>query len=144
MKKRTEKDKHTDSITTFIGAETRFQGELAFEGTVRLDGVVEGTIQGPKGVLIVGEQARIKADVNVRVAIVMGEVTGSINALEKIEIYPPARVAGDVKAPAVIIESGAVLNGRCEMRAPEPMTTKAGEAPIAKKAVASASPGSGR
>jgi cytoskeletal protein CcmA (bactofilin family) len=144
MKKRTEKDKHTDSITTFIGAETRFQGELAFEGTVRLDGSVVGTIQGPKGVLIVGEQARIKADVSVRVAIVMGEVTGSIDAMEKIEMYPPARVAGDVKAPAVIIESGAVLNGRCEMPAPEPPAGKSGEGSGAKKAVASASPGAGR
>lgn len=133
MKKRSEKDRHTDSITTFIGAETRFQGELNFDGTVRLDGTVEGMIQGPKGVLIVGEQARIKADVKVRVAIVMGEVTGSIDAHEKIELYPPARIVGDVKAPEVLIESGAVLNGRCEMKAPDPPSSREAVNPPAKK-----------
>jgi cytoskeletal protein CcmA (bactofilin family) len=69
--------------------------------------------------LIVGENARIKADINVQKAVVMGEITGSVAAQDKIELYPPARINGDICAPTITIESGAVLNGKCVMQKPE-------------------------
>ena len=80
------------------------------------------------GVLIVGEQAEIKADVNVHKAVVMGAIVGSVTALERIELYPPARITGDVCAPTITIESGAVLNGKCVMQKPESVKGKTPEA----------------
>ncbi len=119
MKKRPEKEKQNGSISTLIGVDARIEGHLDFTGTLRLDGQLDGQMTGPDGVLIVGEKAQIKADINVHKAVIMGTITGSVTALDKIELYPPARITGDICAPMVTIESGAVLNGKCLMQKPE-------------------------
>jgi cytoskeletal protein CcmA (bactofilin family) len=49
----------------------------------------------------------------------MGEVNGTIDAMEKIEVYPPGRVNGDIHAPMITIDSGATFNGNCGMKARE-------------------------
>jgi len=118
MKKRTEKERHADTITTLLGEDARIEGHLDFAGTLRLDGKIEGTLTGRKGTLVVGEKAVLKADITVKNAVVMGTVTGSLEALEKIELYPPAKIDGDITAPKVTIESGAILNGKCAESAP--------------------------
>jgi len=53
----------------------------------------------------------------VGVAIIMGEANGAIQAVKRIEIHPPGRVAGDIQAPVICIEAGGVLNGNCSMKA---------------------------
>jgi cytoskeletal protein CcmA (bactofilin family) len=119
MIKRNEKEKQSGSISTLIGEDARIEGHLDFDGTLRLDGRLEGQMTSNNGILIVGEKARITADVNVLKAVVMGEITGSVTALDKIELYPPARITGDICAPTITIESGAMLNGKCIMQKPE-------------------------
>jgi cytoskeletal protein CcmA (bactofilin family) len=47
----------------------------------------------------------------------MGEVNGTVDAREKIEVYPPGRVLGNIQAPVISIESGVVFNGSCLMNA---------------------------
>ena len=125
MKKRTEKERHADSITTLLGEDARIEGHLDFGGTLRLDGKLEGTLTGRNGTLIVGEKAVLKAQITVKNAVLMGTVTGSVEALEKIELYPPAKVDGDITAPKVTIESGAILNGKCLMKTPDAPPGKA-------------------
>ncbi|MBL0715000.1 MAG: polymer-forming cytoskeletal protein [Desulfosarcina sp.] len=119
MKMRTEKEKQSGTISTLLGEDARIEGHLDFSGTLRLDGKLEGRMTGDNGILIVGEKAQVKADINVRKAVIMGEITGSVAALEKIELYPPARITGDICAPVITIESGAALNGKCIMQKPE-------------------------
>jgi cytoskeletal protein CcmA (bactofilin family) len=119
MKKRSEKEHHADTITTLLGEDARIEGHLDFGGTLRLDGQLEGTLTGRKGTLVVGEKAVLKADITVQNAVIMGTVTGSIEALDRIELYPPAKIDGDITAPKVTIESGAILNGKCLMQAPD-------------------------
>jgi len=141
MKKKIEKERHADSITTLLGEDARIEGHLDFGGTLRLDGKLEGTLTGRNGTLIVGEKAVLKAQITVKNAIVMGTVTGSVEALEKIELYPPGKVDGDITAPKVTIESGAILNGKCLMKKPDAPKEK----PALKVAAdAKAAPTSGR
>ena len=124
MKKRSDKEHHADTITTLLGEDARIEGHLDFGGTLRLDGKLEGTLTGRNGTLVVGEKAVLKADITVKNAVVMGAVTGSVEALDKIELYPPAKIDGDITAPKVTIESGAILNGKCLMKTPETAKTK--------------------
>jgi len=131
MKKRTEKERHSDSITTLLGEDARIEGHLDFGGTLRLDGKLEGTLTGRNGTLIVGEKAVLKAQITVKNAVVMGAVTGSVEALEKIELYPPAKVDGDITAPKVTIASGAILHGQCLMKTPDAPPGKAAAKPPA-------------
>ena len=111
-----KKAKKIDSISTFLGSDSSIEGTLEFEGTVRLDGRVRGKISSNGGTLVVGEEAVIHADVIAGTIIVMGEISGTINATERLEVYPPGRVNGDVQAAIISIEPGGILNGNCSMK----------------------------
>ena len=107
--------KTTSQIQTFLGQQTTVEGNLVFEGTVRLDGHLAGTVESKAGVMIVGETGVVNAEISVHTATVSGEVRGNIHATNRVELHPTARVFGDLSAPAVVIDSGAVLHGRCTM-----------------------------
>lgn len=109
------KAKETDAITTFLGGDTVIEGTIKFDGTIRLDGRVSGRIDSQAGTVIIGEKAVIDADVSVGVAIVMGQVNGVISAENRIEVYPPARIEGDIQAPVISIDAGVQFNGSCTM-----------------------------
>ena len=112
-----KKTKEPEKINTFFGAGTSIEGTIEFNNTVRMDGNVKGKILGNQGTLIIGEKAVVNAEIIVDVAIIMGEVNGTIEAKKKIEVYPPGRVVGDIRAPVVLIESGVIFNGNCFMKA---------------------------
>jgi cytoskeletal protein CcmA (bactofilin family) len=105
-----------DSISTFLGADAGVEGTLTFKGTIRLDGRVGGKILSEDGTVIVGEKAVVDAEISVGIAIVMGTVNGTIAASDRIEVYPPGRINGDIQAPVISIEEGGLFNGRCAMR----------------------------
>jgi len=110
------KTKEPETINAFLGAGTSIEGTIEFNNTVRLDGNVKGKIHSNQGTVIIGEKAVVNAEIIVDVAIIMGEVNGTIDAKEKIEVYSPGRVVGDIQAPVVLIESGVIFNGNCSMK----------------------------
>ena len=116
------KKRKSEVVSTLLGADTFVEGTITFTDTIRVDGKVKGRLVGDGGVLIVGAQAEIDADIEVDRAIVMGRLNGTVTASERIEIYPPAFIAGDVQAPVVTIDAGVVFNGRCAMSS-KPVST---------------------
>jgi cytoskeletal protein CcmA (bactofilin family) len=110
------KDRKVDAISTFLGVDASIDGVIDFKGTIRLDGSAKGKIRSEGGTIIVGEKAHVDAEVNVGVAIIMGEVNGTVIAQERIEVRSPARVGGDLQAPVISIEPGGVFNGNCAMQ----------------------------
>jgi len=111
------KQANQDTISTFIGPEANIQGTLMFEGTIRVDGKMKGKIESADGTLIVGEAARIEADISIDSGVIMGEVFGTVYAKSRIEVYKPARVTGDIQAPVISIDAGVTFNGNCTMGA---------------------------
>ncbi len=111
-----KKDKKIASISTFLGFGSRIEGTVEFQGTIRLDGQVNGKISSKGGTLIVGERAVIEADIIVDTIIIMGEVSGTIDAKERIEVHPPGRLSGDIQAGVISIEPGGFFNGKCVMK----------------------------
>ena len=111
-----KKEKNIASISTFLGSDSSVEGTIEFKGTIRLDGRVKGKISSNGGTLIVGEEALIHADIIAGTIIVMGQVSGTISATERLEVYPPGRVNGDVQAAIISIEPGGILNGNCSMK----------------------------
>lgn len=111
-----KKGKKPNAISTILGFGSRVEGSIEFQNTMRLDGNVKGKICSNSGTVIIGEKAVVDAEIMVDVAIIMGEVNGVINASERIEIYPPGRVVGDIQAPTVLIEAGVIFNGNCVMK----------------------------
>lgn len=111
-----KKEKGSDRISTFIGADASIDGNIEFKGTIRVDGSVKGKISSKSGTVVVGEKAVVNAEMHVNVAVIMGELNGTIEARERIEVYPPGRVGGDIQAPVISIEPGGVFNGNCAMK----------------------------
>jgi len=111
-----KKGKKHDSISTFLGSDASIDGTVEFRGAIRVDGNVKGKIKSNGGTLIVGEKAVVEAKITVGVAIIMGEVQGTIDAQDRIEIYPPGRVIGDIQAPVITVDEGGIFNGNCIMK----------------------------
>ena len=101
-------------IKAFLGEGTDFKGILTFEGTVRVDGKLEGEVY-TKDTLIVGESAVVGAEINVHTIVISGVVRGNINATGKIEVHRPGKLFGNVKTPSLYIEEGVIFEGNCAM-----------------------------
>ncbi|HLU68871.1 MAG TPA: polymer-forming cytoskeletal protein [Kofleriaceae bacterium] len=101
-------------INTLLGRGSEFEGKLTFEGTVRIDGTLRGEVFSDD-VLIVGEGARVEAEIDVGEIIIQGTVVGNIRAKRSIEILQPGRVKGDITTPSLQIDKGVIFEGRCFM-----------------------------
>jgi cytoskeletal protein CcmA (bactofilin family) len=97
-----------------LGAGAEFEGKLTFKGTVRIDARFTGSIV-TNDVLVVGEHARMNAEITCGTVVVMGEVNGNIKAKSAVELHRTARVRGDVETPSLTIEKGAMLQGSVKM-----------------------------
>ena len=117
-------DRTTSEMNALLGKGATFEGKLTFEGTVRIDGIFKGEII-TSDVLIIGESAKVEAEVKVGTAVVNGEVVGNITASQSVELHSPARVRGNLASPSLLIEKGVTFEGSCSMDArraakPEP------------------------
>jgi cytoskeletal protein CcmA (bactofilin family) len=103
-----------NALNALLGRGSEFDGKLNFEGTVRIDGTFTGEI-GTNDMLIVGEGAKVTADITCGSIIVNGEVTGNIKATEMVELHKPAKVKGDITTPSLMIDKGVVFHGNSKM-----------------------------
>ena len=98
---------------TFLGKGSQFKGIVTFEGTIRIDGRLEGEIH-TKGTLVVGEHAIIEGDVSADVVISGGRVTGNIVAADRVQLLATGIVIGTIKTPLLSIEEGVRFSGTCD------------------------------
>jgi len=106
------------TLSAFVGGGTKVTGEVSFKSLLRIDGFLSGRITSAEGTLVVAAPGRVEATVAVAIARVLGTVTGDIVCSDRIELGTTARVTGNIQAPTVIIEHGAILDGLCRMTTP--------------------------
>jgi cytoskeletal protein CcmA (bactofilin family) len=97
-----------------LGEGAEFEGKLTFAGTVRIDAKFKGSIF-TNDVLVVGEHAKIDADITCGTVIVYGEVNGNIKAKTAVELHHPAKLRGNVESPSLAIDKGVVFQGESKM-----------------------------
>lgn len=101
-------------VNAFIGKNSEFVGKLTFDGTVRIDGKIEGEIFS-KGTLIIGPGADIQAKINVDVVIISGNVHGDVAARKRVELRAPGKLYGNIATPSLVVEQGVIFEGACKM-----------------------------
>ena len=106
--------------TANIGESLRFEGTLSGLEDVVVDGEVKGAVRLPECSLTVGPSGRIDADIEVRNLTVLGHITGNIVCLERVRLCTTGSIDGDVRAPRILIEDGAVVRGRIDVAKPPP------------------------
>lgn len=105
-------------LNALLGRGSEFEGKLTFEGTVRIDGKFTGTIV-TNDVLVVGEGAKVSAEITCGSVIVHGEIAGNVKAKSAVELHQPARMKGNIETPSLVIEKGVVFEGQCKMEGVE-------------------------
>ncbi len=103
----------TSKIETIIGPNAYIRGDIQSDGGVRIDGVFEGSID-ITGNLIVGEAAKIVADIKANNVSISGAIKGDVNG-NMVEILETGRVWGDLTINSLLLNEGAYLRGQTTM-----------------------------
>lgn len=128
-----------------LGKGSRVEGKLNFEGSVKIDGQVEGEIQAQEAVII-GESAVLNAQIIASTVILTGKVTGDITARKRVELRAPARLTGNINTPSLVIHEGVMFEGHCSMgtssegKASDKNASKVTQFPPQDRATATAAP----
>ncbi len=104
----------SSDLNALLGRGSEFEGKLTFEGTVRIDGKFTGSII-TGDVLVVGEGAKISAEITCGTIIVHGDVSGNIRAKTSVELHHPAKMRGNIETPSLMIEKGVLFEGQAKM-----------------------------
>jgi cytoskeletal protein CcmA (bactofilin family) len=104
-----------DGGVTILTAGCHFAGKLYCKGATRIGGTIDGEIIA-EGLLIVEEDAVINAQVKAEEVVVHGRVEGNMLVHKKIEMCATADVQADVSTPNLIVQEGAMYNGRTVMK----------------------------
>ena len=107
-------NKDSNQINGLIDKGCSIEGKLAFDGTVQVNGDFNGDILSD-GTLIIGPEARISARIRIDTVIIEGNVEGTIEAKQRVEMRRGATMTGDIHSPSLVVEEGAVFQGMSNM-----------------------------
>ena len=130
-----KRDAKRDSFS--VGKSIYIKGDLVGSEDLTIDGQVEGTIELKQHTLTIGAQSRVRAQVSAKCVVVLGHLTGNIDATDKVTIRDNGMVEGDITAPAVAIAEGAQFRGSIDM--PRGAAEKTGGKPATDTAARSQS-----
>ena len=102
-------------IDSLIGEGTVVEGNVIFNGGLRIDGRIKGNVLAAgdqPSTLVLSERARVEGEIRVSHAVVNGTVMGPVYASEYVELQPKCNVTGDVHYKTLEIQLGAVVEGR--------------------------------
>jgi cytoskeletal protein CcmA (bactofilin family) len=98
---------------TVLGANSTLKGDLKSKANVRIDGTFEGSLE-IEGNILVGETAKIIADIHAKNISIAGAVRGNVTG-HKVQLLRTGRVWGDISATAITTEEGAFIDGKITM-----------------------------
>ena len=113
-KERLQRGAPPESVISIIGPGMRLVGECTTDGTIRVEGSVQGAVRAGKAI-VVGKGGVIEGDVITQDAVVSGRVSGTLVAESRLELQSTCHIEGEVKARRMQLEEGAVLNGTVHM-----------------------------
>lgn len=107
--------KNKGTIDSLIGISTRIEGNVRFQGGLRIDGQVKGNViaEGDEPcMLVISEHAKVEGEVRAAHVVVNGEIVGPVYSSELLELQPRARITGDVNYKALEMHTGALVAGK--------------------------------
>lgn len=107
---------------SIVSAECYFQGTLSVQGSLRVDGKLEGSVDNARQV-IVGEGGKITGDVTGHTVVCGGDIEGNVCA-EMLEVLGKASIKGDIRAQKMIVEEGGRIEGLCKIGGAEQTQTE--------------------
>lgn len=103
-----------ESVISIIGPGMKVVGDCVTDGTIRIEGVVEGSVTAGKAV-VVGKEGLVSGAITTQDAVVAGRVVGALVAESRLELQSTSRIEGEIYARRLQLEEGAILNGTVDM-----------------------------
>ncbi len=116
-----------DQILSLLAEGVEISGEISFAHGLRVDGTIKGKIRSD-ATLLIGPKGKVEGEAHIRRVSITGEFRGTIHASDRVEIHREGKVYGDLFTPCLIIESGALFEGKCNMS--EAAAAQADDAPV--------------
>ena len=101
-------------VSGFIDKDTEITGDIRFKESFRIDGKIKGNILSGSS-LIIGEFGDVNGEIKVENVSINGNVKGTVEAKNRVEIFSNGRVTGKIVSPKLIIEEGAFFQGSSQM-----------------------------
>ena len=108
-------NKIDNRIDTLVGTETRIEGDIHFNGGLRVDGAIRGNVSeqnGTPSTLIISEHGRVEGAVTAAKIVLNGKVIGPVKSSHFIELQTKARITGDLYYKSLEMHTGAVIEGK--------------------------------
>ena len=118
-------DKHSAEIgrggelNTLIGKGSRIKGDLHVQNSLRVDGKISGNVE-ISGTVVVGKEGQVEGEMKAKHVLLAGVVRGNVQAKGKVYLESTASVFGDIEASRLVVDEGAVFDGKCNMTRSEP------------------------
>jgi cytoskeletal protein CcmA (bactofilin family) len=112
-----------------VGKAVKIVGQIYSKEDLYVDGEIEGTVEALEHKLTIGPHGTLHAGIKAREVVALGNITGNVEASERIEIHKEAKLVGDIRTARIIIEDGAYFKGSIDIVKPEPAKPPAKPAP---------------
>jgi cytoskeletal protein CcmA (bactofilin family) len=99
---------------SIIAPGTKVKGDFETDGTIRVEGVVEGMIRAAKAV-VVGKDGVVIGDITTQDAVIGGKVAGTVIAESRLELQATCVIDGEIRARRVKLDEGGKVNGTVAM-----------------------------
>jgi len=99
---------------TLLAKGVVIKGEIRVDGTVRIDGRLEGEIH-TKGTVVIGEDGMVQGTVTAGTLINSGKVKATVTATERIQLLKTGMLIGEVHTPNFVMEDGSKFQGLSDM-----------------------------
>lgn len=103
-----------DAAISLIAPGMKIVGDCETEGTIRVEGKIEGTIRAGKSV-VVGRSGEVIGDILTQDAVISGKVNGNISAESRLELQSTCDIQGELRSRRVQLDEGARFNGQVHM-----------------------------
>ena len=116
----------SETYDIMVGSHTKIDGDISSDGSIRIEGVVNGSIDS-KGNIIVGPEAKITGNITCLSIEISGHVKGNIVAKGNTQIFASGSLLGDIEVISFNIEEGAVFDGSCKISKNQTTTSEKAE-----------------
>lgn len=128
-----------DKLNSYFGEGTVLKGNLKFKGLLRFDGEFDGNIIS-EDTFIVGDSGKVRANIRTGQLYNFGEITGDIEAVNKISLHANSVLKGNIKSPVLATEELSIFQGSCVMPPRKAQTMEEGKSEGMKKPPAATRP----
>jgi cytoskeletal protein CcmA (bactofilin family) len=101
-------------IKSILGTTSSLEGKLRFNDSIKINGSLKGAVKSA-GLILIGEQAKVEADINAKELVSYGKLDGDVVAEESMQLFYPSEMNGKVKTKKIKISDGVIFKGNCDI-----------------------------